>query len=64
MKKSKTSHELPNASHEQVMKKIMNKVSSVGPQIYYYGVGGWLRIKLIIRLSQPSLAGDWLAGLG
>ena len=24
--------------------------------------GGWLRIKLIIRLSQPQ-AGDWLAGL-
>ena len=29
--------------------------SSVGPQNYYYGVGGWaLRNKLIIRLSQAQ----------
>ena len=30
----------------------------VGPQNYYSGMGGgWLRIPMIIRLSQPSLAG-------
>ena len=26
-------------------------------------VGGWLRFLLILRLSQPSLAGNWLVGL-
>ena len=58
-------------SYEQVVNKLWRRglqellkllelvvLWSIGARNYYYGwMGGWLTITLIIRLSQPSLAG-------